>query len=126
MASPFVDMTKAVEEGGAMDLVPYTFVLLRRGPRAAEYDDAELERLQEAHLGFLDDMRERGHLLVAGPFREQQDETLRGFCIFRTGIDETRVLMEEDLSVQAGRMAADVMTWLTHRGHVEFPHASPP
>jgi len=108
-----------------MDLVPYTFVLLRRGPRAGEYDEAELDRLQSAHLVFLDAMRERGHLLVAGPFREQEDETLRGFCIFRTGLDETRALMQEDASVRAGRMAADVMTWLTHRGHVEFPYASP-
>ncbi len=106
-----------------MDLVPYTFVLLRRGPRAGEYDEDELDRLQEAHLAFLDDMRARGHLLVAGPFREQEDETLRGFCLFRTSLEETRALVQADPSVQAGRMAADVMTWLTHRGHVEFPHA---
>ena len=70
-------------------------------------------------------MRERGHLLAAGPFREQEDETLRGFCLFRTSLDETRALVEEDPSVQAGRMAADAMTWLTHRGHVEFPQARP-
>ena len=68
-------------------------------------------------------MRARGHLLVAGPFREQEDETLRGFCLFRTSLEETRALVQADPSVQAGRMAADVMTWLTHRGHVEFPHA---
>jgi uncharacterized protein YciI len=116
-------MTTPPEEGAAMDLVPYTFVLLRRGPRAGEYDDAELTRLQAAHLAFLDDMRRRGHLLVAGPFDDQEDETLRGFGLFRTGLEETRALVGEDPSVQAGRMAADVMTWLTHRGHVEFPHA---
>ena len=106
-----------------MDLVPYTFVLLRSGPRAGEYDDSELMRLQAAHLAFLDDMRRRGNLLVAGPFDDQEDETLRGFCVFRTGLEETRALFRDDPSVRAGRMAADVMTWLTHRGHVEFPHA---
>jgi uncharacterized protein len=110
------------EEGAAVDLVSYTFVLLRSGPRAAEYDEEELSRLQSAHLAFLDDMRDRGHLLVAGPFREQEDETLRGFCLFRTSLEETRALVAEDPSVEAGRMAADVMMWLTHRGHVEFPH----
>jgi uncharacterized protein YciI len=111
------------EEGAAMDLVPYTFVLLRRGPRAGEYDEAELDRLQSAHLAFLDDMRARGHLLVAGPFREQADESLRGFCLFRTSLEETRALLDEDASVEAGRMSADVMTWLTHRGHLQFPQA---
>lgn len=107
-----------------MDLVSYTFVLLRRGPRAGEYDDADLARLQAGHPAFLDDMRERGHLLAAGPFDDQEDETLRGFCLFRTSLEETRALVQEDPSVQAGRMAADVMTWLTHRGHIEFPHAT--
>lgn len=106
-----------------MDLVSYTFVLLRRGPRAGEYGEDELSRLQAAHLAFLDDMRARGHLLAAGPFDDQPDETLRGFCLFRTSLEETRALVQEDPSVQAGRMAADVMTWLTHRGDVEFPHA---
>jgi len=107
-----------------VDLVSYTFVLLRRGPRGGEYDEEELSRLQSAHLAFLDDMRERGHLLVAGPFRDQEDETLRGFCMFSTGLDETRALVEEDPSVQAGRIAADVMTWLGPRGHVEFQRAA--
>ena len=112
-----------MSDTNAFDLVAYTFVLLRRGPRAHEYDDAELARLQAAHLAFLDDMRRRGHLLVAGPFDDQEDESLRGFCLFRTGLEETRALVRSDPSVEAGRMAADVMTWFTHRGHVEFPEA---
>ena len=107
-----------------MDLVCYSFVLLRRGPRAHEYQGEELDRLQAAHLAHLDAMRERGVMLVAGPFGEQQDESLRGFCIYGTGLDETRALAELDPSVQAGRMAADVMEWWTQRGAVEFPLAS--
>ena len=106
-----------------MDLVAHTFCLLRRGPRAAEYDDAELDRLQAAHLAFLEEMRTAGHLLVAGPFREQADESLRGFCLYVTGLEETRALVAQDPSVQAGRMAADVMTWLTQSGHIAFPLA---
>jgi uncharacterized protein len=56
----------------------YTFVLLRRGPRALEFDEVELDRLQAAHLAHLDAMRERGALLAAGPFEDQDDETKRG------------------------------------------------
>jgi uncharacterized protein YciI len=112
-----------MSDADEFDLVSYTFVLLRRGARAHEYDDTELARLQAAHLEFLEEMRERGHLLAAGPFDDQEDETLRGFCLFRTGLEETRALVRGDPSVEAGRMAADVMTWFTHRGHVEFPEA---
>jgi uncharacterized protein YciI len=92
-----------------MELDGYSFVLLKRGPRAFEYSDEELERLQEQHLAHLDAMKEQGHLLVAGPFSDQPDETLRGFCLYRTSVDETRRLAESDPSVQAGRMAVDVM-----------------
>lgn len=106
-----------------MDLVSYTFVLLRRGPRALEYDDAELERLQAAHLAHLGAMRDRGALLVAGPFRDQPDETLRGLCVYRTGLEETRALVDADPSIRAGRMQGDVFTWLTERGAVDFPLA---
>jgi len=99
-----------------MELEQYSFVLLKRGPRAAEFSDEELDRLQEQHLGYLAAMKERGALLVAGPFSEQPDETLRGFCLYRTELEETRELAESDPSVQAGRMAVDVMTWWTARG----------
>ena len=99
-----------------MELDRYTFVLLKRGPRAAEYSGEELDRLQEQHLAHLDAMREQGHLLIAGPFSDQSDESLRGFCLYRTELDETRRLAESDPSVQAGRMAVDVMMWWTKRG----------
>ena len=99
-----------------MELEQYSFVLLKRGPRAAEFSEEELDRLQEQHLGHLAAMKEHGALLVAGPFSEQPDETMRGFCLYRTGLEETRQLAESDLSVRAGRMAVGVMTWWTARG----------
>jgi uncharacterized protein len=103
-----------------MELDGYSFVLLKRGPRALEFSEAELEQLQTQHLGHLDAMREQGHLLIAGPFSDQADETLRGFCLYRTSVEETRRLAESDPSVQAGRMAVDVMGWWTKRGSLPF------
>jgi uncharacterized protein YciI len=103
-----------------MELDGYSFVLLKRGPRAFEFSEVELEQLQAQHLGHLDAMREQGHLLVAGPFSDQADETLRGFCLYRTSVEETRRLAESDPSVQAGRMAVDVMGWWTKRGSLPF------
>ena len=99
-----------------MELDGYSFVLLKRGPRALEFSDEELDRLQEQHLHHLGAMRDQGHLLVAGPFSDQADETLRGFCLYRTSVEETRRLAESDPSVRAGRMAVDVMGWWTARG----------
>jgi uncharacterized protein len=99
-----------------VELDSYTFVLLRRGARADDYSDEELDELQAAHLAFLDEMRKRGYLVLAGPFRDQDDETKRGLAIFRTGLHETRRLTEQDPSVQAGRIAIEAMTWLTPKG----------
>ena len=103
-----------------MELECYTFVLLRRGARALDYRDQELERLQAAHLAHLEAMRERGALLLAGPFAEQQDDTLRGFCLYGTRLEETRALVAADPSIQAQRLEADVMEWWTRRGAVRF------
>jgi uncharacterized protein YciI len=103
-----------------VELESYTFVLLRRGPRADEFSDAELEELQAGHLDFLGRMRDDGHLLLSGPFRDQEDETKRGFCVYRTEIGETkRLIAEGDPSVRAGRMAVETMTWLTRKGALD-------
>jgi uncharacterized protein YciI len=107
-----------------MEFDTYTLVLLRRGPRALEFSEAELEQLQAQHLAHLDAMRDRGVLLVAGPFDDQPDETFRGLALYRTDLEETQRLAEQDPSVQAGRMAVDVMTWLTKKGELAFPRAS--
>ena len=103
-----------------MELDSYSFVLLKRGPRAAEFSDDELEVLQAQHLAHLEAMTEQGHLAIAGPFSDQPDETLRGFCLYRTDLEVTRRLAESDPSVRAGRMAVDVMGWWTKKGSLPF------
>jgi uncharacterized protein len=70
-----------------MRLEPFTLVLLRRGPHAGDFGDEELDELQAQHLAFLQAMRERGILAAAGPFRVRPDETLRGLCLYRTGLE---------------------------------------
>jgi uncharacterized protein len=104
-----------------MEFDTYSLVLLRRGPQAHEFGEEELDRLQAQHLAYLDAMRERGALLAAGPFRDQEDESYRGIAIYRTGLAETRALAEADPSVQAGRMRVDAVTWLTKPGAIAFP-----
>lgn len=103
-----------------MELERTTFVLLRRPPHAPSFTDEELEALQAAHLAHLAAMKEAGHMLVAGPFSDQADESWRGICLYRTGLEETRALAEADPMVKAGRLAVDVFTWLTQRGAIRF------
>jgi hypothetical protein len=101
-----------------MELVPYTVRLYRRGPRAAEYTDEELDRIQEGHLAFLGSTRES--MFANGPFQDQPDETLRGFAVMRTGIEETLAAVQGDPAVIAGRMRAEVFTWLVPEGMLRF------
>jgi uncharacterized protein YciI len=103
-----------------MDFDDHTLVLLRRSPDAPDFSDAELEKLQAAHLAYLKAMRERGVLSVAGPFDGQADETLRGLCVYTVRLEEARRLAEQDPSVRARRMAPEVLTWRTPRGEVQF------
>jgi uncharacterized protein len=109
-----------------MELESYSFVLLRRGPSAGDFSDADLDRLQAAHLDHLDAMTRAGHLVAAGPFSDQPDETVRGFCVYACPLEKTRELAGSDPSVRAGRMAVDVMTWWTPAGSISFHRAGMP
>ena len=106
-----------------MDLETFTFVVLRRPADAPDLPDEDLEALQGRHLAYLASLRERGVLLAAGPLGDQPDESMRGLCFYAVGVDEARALMQQDPSVQAGRLAVDVMTWHTLPGAVVFPGA---
>ena len=101
-------------------LEPHTIVLLRRPADAPDLPEEELDRLQEGHLANLDALRDRGLLVVAGPFTDQEDESLRGLCLFRCSLDEAREEMRDDPSVRAGRLRADVFTWLTAPGTLDL------
>lgn len=98
----------------------YTVVVLRRPADAPTFTEEELEDLQGRHLAHLDELRERGVLLANGPFRDQDDETLRGICLFDVPREEARRLMARDPMVRVRRLEAVVTTWMTPQGDVRF------
>ena len=98
------------------ELDSFSVVLLRSGPRAGDFSDQELDDLQTRHVTYMNGLRDDGFLLINGPFVDQPDETLRGFCIFTCSLDEARSLAEGDPSVRAGRLAAEAFTWMVPRG----------
>ena len=113
---PPVHGRAVAEQNVPVELDSFTFVLLRRPHDAPDYPEAELAELQAGHLANLARLGEQGLLVLAGPFSDQADESLRGFGIFRSGLAETRSLMADDPAVRAGRLVADVMTWSTPAG----------
>jgi uncharacterized protein len=97
-------------EDKPFELERFELVLLRRPAGRDAITDEEAERLQVLHLEHLGSMAAAGHLVIAGPFDEQQDETLRGLCLYRTGsLEGTRSLAESDPAVQAHRFEIEVM-----------------
>jgi len=104
----------------------FTLVLLRRPSDAPEMSDAELDALQARHLAYRAELRRQGVLVVNGPLAEQSDTTLRGLSIFACGLDEAARLSDADPSVQAGRLAYDVMEWWVAADTLAFPEAQPP
>jgi uncharacterized protein YciI len=99
----------------------YTLVLLRRPADAPDMPEAELDALQARHLAYRAGLRHEGVLVVNGPLDEQSDIAMRGLSIFDCGIDEARRLSDGDPSVQAGRLAYEVMEWWVAAGTLAFP-----
>jgi uncharacterized protein len=90
----------------------YVVGFLRRPDPRPQVSADEGERLQEAHLGYLRQLRERGELILTGPFLEATD--LRGLLVFRTrSVDRARELMTDDPLVRGGHLVLDLLTWYT-------------
>lgn len=98
------------------ELDTFAVVLLRRGARADVFSDAELDELQNGHIAHMNKLRDEGTLVTNGPFLDQRDETLRGFCIYSCSLEEARRLAEQDPSVRAGRLTVESFTWLVPAG----------
>ncbi|MFI7061661.1 YciI family protein [Kribbella sp. NPDC050124] len=97
-----------------------SLILLRRPPNPPDLSDDEADKIQQAHLDFLDDLRAAGVLGAAGPFRDHDDPTLRGLCVYRTTLDEARHHATTDPAVQAGILIADPITWWFREGEIHL------
>jgi hypothetical protein len=100
-----------------------TLVLLRRPSDAPQLSDEELDALQARHLAYRADLRRQGLIVVNGPLAEQSEPTYRGLSIFNCGLEEAARLTDGDPSVQAGRLAYDLMEWWVAAGTLAFPEA---
>jgi len=63
-----------------METARYFIAFLWRGAAWTANENPVLERLQNAHLGYIEEMRDTGKLILAGPFTDNGD--LRGLFLF--------------------------------------------
>jgi len=111
----------------AFELETFQLVLLMRAPTWRKLPDAEAEALQAEHMAHLTRMGEAGKAVVCGPFGNQRDVAYRGACIYRVATpDEARALAEQDPTIRAGQLRAEVITWAVGKGYMTFPKAPPP
>jgi uncharacterized protein YciI len=121
----------AVSSGGGggaaeREFESYQLVLLKRGPAWTPEVTPEVEEIQKKHLAHLTAMGESGKMVIAGPFGDQPDPTLRGMCLYRVGsLEEARTLAEADPAVKAGRLKVEALTWYVEKGYMTFPKAPP-
>lgn len=104
----------------------YTLVLLRRPADAPQMSEEELDELQARHLAYRAELRRQGVLVANGPLGEQSDVSLRGLSIYACDLAEAARLSDGDPSVQAGRLAYDLMEWWVGAGTLAFPNADRP
>jgi len=104
----------------------YTLVLLRRPADAPAMSDEELDVLQRRHLAYRAELRRQGVIVANGPLGEQSDASMRGLSIFACDLAEAARLSDGDPSVQAGRLAYDLMEWWVAAGTLAFPEAKGP
>ena len=108
----------------AMQFEKYQLVILRAGDDPPQIPREEAMEIQKQHLAHMSGLTHQGKIVVAGPFSDQQDKSMRGMCIYRVGsVGEARQLAEQDPAVKAGRLKVDVLTWNVEKGYITFPKA---
>jgi uncharacterized protein len=95
----------------------YTVALLIHRPDGPQLQESEAAALQDAHMHFLADLHEAGHLLAAGPVA---DAEIRGFSILNIETRRTQELKDQDPAVRAGVYSVRVVEWTVPSGAMSF------
>lgn len=108
-----------------MEFEQYSIVLLTTPVNAPTFSEAERGRLQDAHLAYLADLHDQGHLLAVGPLSDPDGE-LRGLSILDVDAERARELKEADEAVRAGVFGVRAIPWTVPSGAMHFVHTRLP
>jgi len=102
-----------------------TVLVLEEGPERASFDRDELQRLLDAHLGWMITMAGTGELLSAGALLDPAPSgRLTGLGFSRLAAEAVGPRAELDPAVQAGAERLRVMTYRLPKGWISFPRES--
>ena len=82
-------------------------------------------QLQDRHLAFRADLRDRGYLIGGGPLVDQDDDRLRGLSIMACDAETARRLSQDRRCDRAGSRV-EVMTWMVPTGNSDFEKVPAP
>jgi uncharacterized protein YciI len=100
----------------------FELLILREGERFTSMDPATVKRLQAEHVAYLFQLQRAGKLLAAGAVAPRSPQQhINGLGFFRLGsVDTVRELIARDPSVIAGLDSAEVLQFISPKGHVRF------
>jgi uncharacterized protein len=98
------------KQGPASKLVQFQVALLRRGPKWAEAQTPESQKILHQHLVNVLTMLGSGKAVVAGPFGDDTD--LGGILVLRaSSVEEAKAWADADPAVKAGLYVAEMHPW---------------
>jgi uncharacterized protein len=94
----------------------YTLVLMKRGDHWNPNAPESMGDVMKQHRAFVNQMTDQGNIAIAGPFPFSAEGDLRGVAIFRVGAEQTAKLTQNDPTVKAGLLKAEIHPWGTGKG----------
>ena len=112
VAAPTYDADLAQRLGGDdYGMKKYVLVLLKTGPKDAEFKDQARSDIFAGHMKNIGRLADEGKLAVAGPFRKNE-QGMRGLFILNVEtIEEAQILVDTDPAVHAGIFATEMIPW---------------
>lgn len=92
-----------------MEFDEFSLALLVLRPDAPDLSEEDADELQDAHMSYLSELQDAGHLLAAGPLL---DDHFRGLVILGVSTQVAQHLLAQDPAVKAGRFEVVAMPWL--------------
>jgi uncharacterized protein YciI len=87
----------------------YVMAFLKEGPNR-DQDSAEVAQIQLAHMNNINEMADKGQLVLAGPFLD--DTSIKGIYVFAVEtVEEAQKLTETDPAIQKGRLIMELHPW---------------
>ncbi|MGH9499827.1 MAG: YciI family protein [Terriglobales bacterium] len=93
----------------------YSLVLMKLGENWNSKSPKFIDVLNQ-HTAFVQRMTDQGNIAIAGLFPFNDQGELRGAAIFRVGTAQTAKLTQDDPTIKAGLLKAEIHPWATGKG----------